>query len=158
LVTGVRLATPALKVVSQKHHPQFVIYEVPDDIAAAFECESRVMASTEKRPKRSYGNFFGSTFFVSGRQDTRVALLWAKDSGYWKIASWKIGVDDAAAPAPVVAPDVKIVHIKADQSLVGAATSFLKAWLIRKDYDAAFGFLSRNSYACYAPRRRIRST
>jgi len=147
LTTGVRLATPALKVVSQRHHPQFVIYEVPDDLAAAFECDSRLMANTEKPPKRSYGNFFGSTFFVSGRQDTRVALLWAKDNGYWKIASWKIGVDDAAAPAPVVATNV--VHIKADQSLVGAATSFLEAWLIRKEYDAAFGFLSAKSYACY---------
>ena len=149
LTTGVRLTTPALKVVSQSHHPQFVIYEVPDDMAATFECESRLMPSTEKRPKRSYGNFFGSTFLVGGRQDTRVALLWAKDNGYWKIASWKIGVDDDASPAPVVAPDVKIVHVKGDQSLVGAATSFLETWLIRKDYDAAFGFLSARSYACY---------
>jgi hypothetical protein len=149
LTTGVRLATPALKVVSQSHHHQFVIYDVPDDIAAAFDCESPFVPSTEKRPKRSYGNFFGSTFFVNGRQDTRVALLWAKDNGYWKIASWKIGVDDDAAPAPVVASDVKIVHVKADQSLVGAASSFLEAWLIRKDYDAAFRFLSAKSYACY---------
>ena len=30
-----------------------------------------------------------------------------------------------------------------------AAKTFLEAWLIRKDYDAAFAFLSPNSYACY---------
>ena len=48
-----------------------------------------------------------------------------------------------------MASDVKAVHVKGDPSLVGAATNFLETWLIRKDYDAAFAFLSARSYACY---------
>ena len=45
--------------------------------------------------------------------------------------------------------DTKVVRINADPTLVQAARGFLESWLIRKDYDAAFAFLSPKSYACY---------
>ena len=41
------------------------------------------------------------------------------------------------------------MRIKADLALVDAAKSFVEAWVIRKDYDAAFRYLSNRSYACY---------
>jgi hypothetical protein len=41
------------------------------------------------------------------------------------------------------------MRIRAEPSLVQAANDFLNAWLIRKNYDAAFRVLSRRSYACY---------
>jgi len=149
LIVGVRLTTPALKVVSQPHHAQFVIYDVPDDVAAAFDCESRLMSGTGKQASRSYGHYFGSTFYLAGRQDTPVALLWAMENGYWKIVSWRVGVDNSDTSAPAATPDVKVVRIKADPSSVEAARGFLETWLIRKDYDAAFRYLSTKSYACY---------
>ena len=34
-------------------------------------------------------------------------------------------------------------------SLARAARTFLESWLIRKDYDAAFRYISPASYACY---------
>jgi hypothetical protein len=39
--------------------------------------------------------------------------------------------------------------VTADPSLVAAAKDFLERWLLRKDYDAAFKYLSPQSYACY---------
>ncbi len=139
LIVGVRLATPALKVVQQPHHAQFVLYSVPDDVAAAFDCESR-MTPGAKKPARRYGNYFGSTFFVAGHADQRVALLWGKDNGYWKIVSWRTGVDDARAPS--AADTVTITRVKADAGFATAAQEFLQTWLIEKDYDAAFRYLS----------------
>ncbi len=146
LIVGVRLATPALKVVQQPHHAQFVLYSVPDDVAAAFDCESR-MTPGAKKPARRYGNYFGSTFFVAGHADQRVALLWGKDNGYWKIVSWRTGVDDARPPA--AADNVAITRVKADAGFATAAQEFLQTWLIEKDYDAAFRYLSPAAYACY---------
>ena len=100
-----------------------------------------------KNPRRQYGNYFGSTFFVDGHPDERVALLWGKDNGYWKIVSWTTGVDDARAP--VAADAVTITRVKADAGFAAAAQEFLQTWLIKKDYDAAFRYLSPASYACY---------
>jgi hypothetical protein len=149
LTSGVRLALPGLKVVQQPHAAQFVIYEVPDDVAAAFDCESRLMPGSTKKGARTYGNYFGSTFYVGGGKNQRVALLWGKESGYWKIVSWKTGVDDGDASRTTPAPPVKLAHVKADASLVEVTRSFLEAWLIRKDYGVAFQYLSPKSYACY---------
>ena len=59
LIVGVRLTTPALKVVQQPHHAQFVIYSVPDDVAAAFDCESRLTPGGAKKARAPYGNYFG---------------------------------------------------------------------------------------------------
>jgi hypothetical protein len=150
LVVGTRLSRPGLRVVQQPHHAQFVIYDVPDDIAAAFDCESRLTPGDAKTIKRTYGNYFGSTFFVAGRRDVPVALLWRKQEGYWKIVSWQTGSDDDTnAPAPEAVPVPTITRIAADASLVQAAHDFFDSWLVRKDYQAAFGYLSPRSYACY---------
>jgi hypothetical protein len=147
LIVGVRLTTPALKVVQQPHHPQFVIYSVPDDVAAAFDCETRMTPGGGKKPAHQYGNYFGSTFFMNGHSDQRVALLWGKENGYWKIVSWATGVDDARPP--VVAEDIKVARVKADPGFAAAAQDFLQTWLIKKDYDAAFRYLAPASYGCY---------
>ena len=147
LIVGVRLATPALKVVQQPHHAQFVLYSVPDDVAAAFDCETRMTPGGAKKPARQYGNYFGSTFFVNGHADQRVALLWGKENGYWKIVSWRTGIDDARAP--VAADTVTITRVKADAGFARAAQDFLQTWLVKKDYDAAFRYLSPAAYPCY---------
>jgi len=149
LVVGTRLAKPALRVASQPHHSQFVIYAVPDDVAASFDCESELTLADPARVRRAYGNYFGATFYIVGNRDTPVALLWARDDGYWKIMSWKVGSDDATTPAPEPVAETKVARISADSTLVGAASGFLESWLVRKDYDAAFKYLSPKSYDCY---------
>ena len=150
LVVGTRLTLPGLRVVQQPHHARFVAYAVPDDLAAGFDCESRLSPGDPKSAKRTYGNYFGTSFYVAGGRDVPVALLWARENGYWKIVSWRTGTTEDAstlAPEPVAAPGV--VRIGADQSFVRAARDFLDSWLIRKNYDAAFAYLSPRSYPCY---------
>ncbi len=151
LTVGVHLPIQALRVVNQPHHAQFVIYSVPDDIAARFDCESRVTLGDPKTVRRKYGKYFGATFYINAPngKDHSVALLWGKDGGYWKIVSWKSEPAGEDTPLPDAAPEVKIARVKADPSLVQAAKGFLESWLIRKDYDTAFRFLSAKSYACY---------
>ncbi len=149
LIVGTRLVTPALRPVRQPHHAQFVIYSVPDDVAAAFDCESRLTLEDPAKVRRTYGNYFGATFYVNGRRSFPLALLWARDGGYWKIVSWKVGSDEETTAAPEAVPDPKVVRINADSTLVEAARGFLESWLVRKDYDAAFGYLSPKAYECY---------
>ena len=149
LVVGMPLAKPALRAVSQRNQPQFALYSVPDDVAASFDCESQLTLADPVRVKRAYGNYFGAAFYIAGRRDTPVALLWARDDGYWKIASWKVGSDDATSPAPEPVAETTVARVSADPTLVSAASGFLESWLVRKDYDAAFNYLSPKSYECY---------
>ena len=150
LTFGVRLTAPGLRVVTQPNHPQYVIYSVPDDVAARFDCAKEVSAASSNTARR-YGNYFGSVFYVAGAKGRTVALLWAKEKSYWKIVSWKTDAEEEAdkSPAPDEIPTPAIVRIPADPTLVQAATAFLEDWLVRKDYDRAFSNLSSESYACY---------
>jgi hypothetical protein len=158
LVVGTRLTKPELRVVSQRHQSQFVLYSVPDDVAATLDCQSRFTLADPARVRRVYGNYFGATFYIAGRRDTPVALLWAREDGYWKITSWKVGSDDATTPAPEPVAETKIARISADPTLVSAARGFLESWLVRKDYDTAFNYLSPKSYECYNLERNPENT
>jgi hypothetical protein len=128
-----------------------VIYVVPDDIAARFDCESRLALADPKKALREYGNYFGATFYINapGGQGYSLALLWARDGGFWKIVSWQAEPEGDDTPSTERAPDVRITRVKADASFVQATRTFLESWLIRKNYDEAFGFVSPRSYACY---------
>jgi hypothetical protein len=151
LTMGVRLTLPAVRVVNQPHHAQYVVYSVPDDVAAALNCESRLRLGDPKKTRRQYGTYLGATFNINtpnGRQHS-IALLWAREDGYWKIVSWKAepAGDDTAQPD--TSPAVKTVKVDADETLVAAARGFLESWLLKKDYDAAFRYVSPKAYACY---------
>src|SRR4029453_11072658 len=149
LTTGVPLTIPGLKAGAHPHQAQFIIYDVPDNIAARFDCENRLIPGATKRPN-AYGQHFGATFRIAGPgKNTSIALLWAKEDGYWKIVSWQTEPEPDKTPAAPATPELKVERIKADLSLVQAAKDFVEAWLIRKNYDAAFRYLSTKSYACY---------
>jgi hypothetical protein len=75
LTVGTRLTRSGLRVVRQPHHEQFVIYAVPDDIATAFDGESRLTLGDPKSAGGTYGNYFGATFYIAGRRIYPVALL-----------------------------------------------------------------------------------
>jgi len=116
-------------------------------VAAAFDCDAQLAPGGAKPPARRYGDYFGTTFFVDGHPDQRVALLWGKENGYWKIVAWTSGVEDAATT--VVADRVTITRVKADAGFANAVHEFLQTWLIKKDYDTAFRSLSPATYSCY---------
>ena len=115
------------------------------------DCENLLTLGDPKGARREYGNYFGSTFYVDvpGGKDSSLTLLWGKENDYWKIVSWQADPIEDDTPALSTAPDVQVVRIPADESLVAAGKDFLESWLIRKDYDAAFRYLSPESYACY---------
>ena len=151
LTVGVHLRNPAAKLVQQPYHAQFVLYSLPDDVAAKMDCENLLTLGDPKTARREYGNYFGATFYVDvpGGKDSSLTLLWGKENDYWKIVSWQADPIEDDAPALSTAPDVQVVRIPADESLVAAGKDFLENWLVRKDYDAAFRYLSPESYACY---------
>jgi hypothetical protein len=70
---GTRLTMPGC-VPSNSLTTQFVIYSVPDDVASALDCESRLTLANPGRVRRVYGNYFGVTFFVDGRSIGCVAV------------------------------------------------------------------------------------
>lgn len=153
VTVGVRLTTPALRLVTQPYQSRFVIYSVPDDVAATFDCASRHTPGDKRRIQRTYGTYFGSTFYVDvpGGKAHSVALLWAREAGYWKIVSWQMDPEGDDAPPlaepPTVAPAAP--RSPADAALVDAARGFLDSWLIRKNHDEAFRYFSPAVYACY---------
>ncbi len=153
VTSGVRLSNPALKLVRQPHHAQFVLYSVPDDIARDFDCVSRLkLAEDARRAPREYGNYFGSVFFVNtpeGRGET-VALLWAREGGSWKIVSYELEPMEEDPMAELYEPPETVVTtIDVDEVFADVVEEFLTDWFIRNDYDAAFQRVSPKSYSCY---------
>ena len=149
LTIATQSAVPGLRAVSQPYQAQFTLYDVPDDTAARFDCESRLTPGAPAKSTRAYGHHFGMMFRVAGPEKrASIALLWAKDDGYWKIVSWQTEESDDALVPPMPA-EPTVVRIKADLTLVHSARNFMETWLIRKDYDAAMQYLSTRSYACY---------
>ena len=156
VIAGVRLTNPALKVVTQPHHAQFVLYSVPDDVAAGLDCQNQLTVGRPTQVARVYGTYFGAVFYAAGQggplagKGTSVALLWAREGGYWKIVSWKTELEDDEASAPVrAAAGAPVATAKAEPGQVEAAKGFLESWLVRRDYDAAFRYLSPAAYDCY---------
>ena len=115
LTTGVRFTKPGLRVVPQPHQAQYVIYDVADDVAARFDCASRLTPGSPAKVSHEYGTTSAPRSAWSGpRKAASIALLWAKEDGYWKIVSWQTEPDADAMPAPPAPPTPTIVRIKAD--------------------------------------------
>ena len=150
LTTGVAVTIPGMKAARHADQAQFALYEVRADVAARFDCASRLTPGSAATRPGIAGEHFGTVFRIAGsRKDASVALLWAKEDGYWKIVSWQTEPEPDRAPVPPATTLPTVVRIKADLTLVDAAKSFVEAWVVRKDYDAAFRYLSNKSYACY---------
>ena len=136
-------------MVPHARQAQFVLYDVPDNIASRFDCETQLIPGAAKG-SRAYGQHFAATFRIAGSaKNASIALLWARQDGYWKIVSWQTEPEPDERLAPPAPPEPKVVRIKADVPLVNAAKDFVETWLVRKNYDAAFRYLSPASYACY---------
>ena len=150
VTTAMPLTMPGMKAVRHDDQARFALYEVGDDVAARFDCASRMTPGSSAITPHAAGDHFGTVFRITGaRKDASIALLWAKENGYWRIASWQAEPDADRTPAPPVPVVPGVVRVKADDTLVRAAKDFLETWLVRKDYDTAWQSLSNRSYACY---------
>jgi hypothetical protein len=156
VLIGVRIAEPGLRVVQHPDYSSFVLYQVSDERAIQFECENRGVSELEipKGASQSYGKYFATLFHLSSPslQGETIALLWAKESGNWKIVAYEtdpFGHESAAPdlrPAPVVA--AAATRVKGDPGFVKAATDFYTTWLIDRNYRKALGYFAAASFAC----------
>jgi hypothetical protein len=150
LSTGIQLKAAGLKAARQTEPAPFALYDANADAAATFDCASRLTPGSATIRPGAAVQHFATAFRVAGsRKDASVALLWARENGYWKIVSWQAEPEADRTPPPAATPEPEIVRVKADLTLVNAAKGLLDAWLLRKDYDAAFAYLSPKSFGCY---------
>jgi hypothetical protein len=156
---GVRLTNPALRVVEQPHHAQFVLFDVPDDVAARFECANRLRP--EEAPKkaiRRYGNYYGAVMTVKaadGRSQT-LATLWQKQRGYWRLITFEPEPDgtsdevtDKMRYSPEAASSVELERVDGPPDFVKANRKFLEQWVVSQKYDQAIEYFDPQCYPCY---------
>jgi hypothetical protein len=163
VITGVRLTNPALTLVRQKHHSEFVLYGIQSDLAAAFDCANRTkvgeppaLKSAPRNARLEDFEYFGATFYLErpkARGET-IALLWTQEGGHWKIVSYEVephGAGDDTGKMPDVRPDMETPQMKrvaGDPDLIAATEGFLENWLVEKDIDKTLGYLDPSSLPC----------
>lgn len=158
VLENVKPWNPRLKPVKNRYESQFLLFAVPNDIAAAVDCagENAVEpASAKKESSKKYGGYFGSAFRLKAgdSKGSAVYFLWNKEGNYWKIVGLKIAdeadpkmVATAATPAR---PQVTAMpRATGDPKLIQAVQQFLAAWFIKQEYETALSFLSPKSYLC----------
>jgi hypothetical protein len=157
---GSRLLAPRLTLVRHRRHAQFVLYGVPDAVAREFECANRGKIETSARLRPRPGarledfSYFGTSLYL-GTPEQRGAtllLLWQKEGGYWKMVSYEVepeSLEEGGLAEVYAPPETKpLPRVAGDPGLVEASTGFLEAWLVRKDYEGAFSYISRSCYPC----------
>jgi hypothetical protein len=158
VLENVKPWNPRFKPVKNRYESQFLLFEVPNDFAAAADCSERNAvepASAKNEPSKKYGDYFGSAFRLKAgaSKGSTVYFLWSKEGDYWKIVALKIAdeadpkmVATTATPAtPKVLP---MPRVNADPKLIQAVQQFLSAWFVKQEYETALSFLSPKSYVC----------
>jgi hypothetical protein len=160
VVRGVSLVGPRGREIAQPHRDAFVMYDVREDLAEAFDCENKLhpeKADAGKAQSTKFGEFIGAVFQLKTRSVSgeAVATLWAKENGAWRLVAYDVEPEFRpgalpSAPAPLAeAPEPATPTIDGDPAMRRAARDFLQAWYVRKDSAAAFRYLSPKSFACY---------
>jgi hypothetical protein len=159
-IRGVTLSGPRGKEMPQAHRDAFVMYDVRDDLAEAFDCENKLhpeQAGAKQASSTAFGTYVGAVFQVKTARVTgdSVATLWAKEDAGWKLIAYDVepefrpGVLPAAPPPPTATAEPVLPIIDGNPDMLRAAADFFDAWFIRKDAAAAFRHLSPASYSCY---------
>jgi hypothetical protein len=146
---------PELKETKNAYAREFRLISVPSDLGEDVECVAALDDGEGKRPlEKYYGTSFRSKQAGSGRKT--MSLLWAQESGYWKIIAIHIedssdaGIlpEQGAATAPTEeGPE----SISADPDMVEAITDFYQTWIVKRQSTEAFEFVSQRSYQCLGP-------
>ena len=160
-IEGVRLTGPRGKPIAQPYESAFALYDVREDLAEQMKCLNRIDPSNVS-PKavtsKKFGKYVGSVFKfkVSGQQTETVAVVWAKQDGYWKIISYdiepeyeKYRVPDTTSAASVAAAAVPpLTYVAGDKDLIRDAADFLNKWFVQGRAADAFQYLSSKAYPC----------
>jgi hypothetical protein len=147
------------KLVQHRYQDQFALYEIREDAAEQFSCINRTDAtgvSSKAAASKAFGKYYGAVFRVGkkdGGQATTLATLWMREgNGFWRLTSYDVDpvweehlAPNTATSAPPAAPTV---YATAPSDLIGDATKFLTAWLVKQDLDEASRFLSAKCAEC----------
>src|SRR5262245_52942944 len=144
---------PALRPIGHPHSAEFDLFQTPDDIAFDLECANRnkTEGATERaKPRRRYGRYVGASLQL---KNDRLLILWARESGNWKIISWSIEPDQLSgekAPETVqaAAAETTVERVAGDPSLIAAAEGFFDAWFVKQNFEQAVGYVSEQCYPC----------
>jgi hypothetical protein len=152
-----------LKPVKQSYATTFALYQVPNGLAAEFDCDpERAFDDFDKSrlsgQERKLGTYFASVFRLKaakGKSDA-ITLIWAKEGKYWKVVAWEVEPEEAV---PGVTPDTRRrtasaaaspakTRVKSDPAVVQASHDFLHTWLVDDNYDGAAKYVSTRSNDC----------
>jgi len=150
---GIQLSNPEFRIVAQPHHAQFVLYEIPEDIALSRDCAGRSLADTSGTEiSGNSGKHFGVLFYLRGAGfvGEPVMLLWAKEGSYWKIVSYEVEPEPTEMPFPIVyrGDDFTIDRVEGDPGFIEQNNEFLTAWLLEDRFDEAMGIFSPRCFSC----------
>lgn len=148
---------PRLKPMRNEYNSLFLLLEVPDDIAATFECDSATGSGVRDSEYGKYGLYYGAAFKMKvGRNVGSTALvMWAKEGNYWKIVAFN-SVDSGGSlrfptnAAPKAPPVPALTRVKGNGDAVKSMRNFLRQWFEKQDYEAALSYFSPRSNACLA--------
>jgi len=153
VVESIHPNEPALRPIRHPHSAEFDLFQTPDDIAFDFGCANRDRpeGATEKaKPRRRYGKYVGASLQL---KSDRLLILWARESGYWRVISWEVEPDQLAgkqAPemAQAAAEKMEPEHSAGDPSLIAAVEGFFNAWFVKQNFDQAVGYVSEQCNPC----------
>lgn len=161
VIVGVQLTGPRGKPIAQPYRAEFELYDVREDLAEQMKCLNRLdlsNVSTKAISSKSFGKYVGSVFKfkLTGVQTETVAVLWAKQDGYWKIISYDLEpeyeryrVPDTTSPAAVAAATAPpITYVAGDKDLTQKAGDFFNKWFVQGRPAEAFQYLSTRAYPC----------
>lgn len=151
---------PVLKPVRHRYEKEFLLVEVPDDLAEAFDCSHRQAQVRATKAKRDYGKHFGSAVRLRGQNGQALEMLfvWAKEGDYWRIVSYEVveqaraggGFQLTRARAAVAEAPVDVIQVEGDPEFIRAATAFAEQWFVRNNYESALAYLLSEAHACTA--------
>jgi hypothetical protein len=151
-------AAARTKLLKQPYGQQFALYEVREDAAEQFRCVNRVdpaRLSPKAAASKAFGKYYGAVFRLGGQvgsDTTTLATLWSRESKRWQLISYDVDPewDEYRAPdtAKAPPPPAPTTYAEAPPEMVQAATNFLNAWLVKRDFDEAMRYLSSKCAAC----------
>lgn len=155
---GVRLTGERVKIIPQPYEPQFVLYDVREDLAEQSKCINKIddyqQASAKALKSDSFGKYVGAVFQLqpNGQKGQVVATLWEKKDAFWKLISYdvepefdKLSLPDLRTAIPQDAP---LEQIAGDPEMIRVASEFMKDWFTRGKIDRAAQSISPRCYEC----------
>ncbi len=144
-----------LALTSHTYNTMFSLYPLSREVAGRYTCPSpggykTVELSEEKRP------YYRSLFrFISPQgEGHQMSMVWAKESGYWKIVSFHAGENAHQEGIPDIRPTssdqvlASPVHPTGNPELVKIVDSFVSSCFVERDFDTFMTYFSEHCHDC----------